>query len=72
MSVTGERKVIGGKGRNPSGRQVLIFFGYMKLISSAIVTTTGGRSPSGGGEIFPRVEVSFRSWPGYVGGLPLC
>ncbi|MGA9822876.1 MAG: hypothetical protein WBQ36_14920 [Desulfobaccales bacterium] len=43
-----------GKEMGPSGRKEAICSGYVKLISSAIVTTTGGRSPSGGGEIFPR------------------
>jgi hypothetical protein len=44
----------GGEEWKPSGRKEAICSGYVKVISSAIVATTGGRSPCGGGEIFPR------------------
>jgi hypothetical protein len=33
MSVIGERQVTGGNGRNPSGRKVLIFFGYGRFLA---------------------------------------
>jgi hypothetical protein len=33
MWVTGERRVSGGNGRNPSGRKVLIFYGYGRFLA---------------------------------------
>jgi hypothetical protein len=51
-NITGEKeRAIRSKRR--------ICSGYGKLISSAIVTTTGGRSPFGGGEIFLRNGVGW-------------
>ncbi len=33
MSGTGKRHVIGGNGRNPSGRKVLIFIVYVRFLA---------------------------------------
>jgi hypothetical protein len=33
MPVTEERQITGGNGRKPSGRKVLIFFGYGRFLA---------------------------------------
>jgi hypothetical protein len=54
MAVIGVVQVIGEYGSDPLGSEGWRCSGYVKLISSAIVTTNGDKSPSGGGEIFLR------------------
>ena len=53
-AAMGECQGTDGNGRDPLGSKGWRCSGYGKLISSTIVTTNGGRSPSGGGEIFLR------------------